>query len=87
MLCVCDRCLTADPNGRPDVISLSGHIADVVLSHYDACQRKLETTEKNLDKERRRMQRYALTLYNCSLTLGQIRWCTYTMQPHTCAMQ
>nr|XP_054767919.1 serine/threonine-protein kinase Nek10-like isoform X2 [Lytechinus pictus] len=52
------RCLTADPEQRPDIVGVAGLIADMIMRHMDGLRTTQISLEKKLERERKRTQRH-----------------------------
>ena len=51
---VIDRCLTSDPERRPDSIELGALCAPVMMQQMDKMAASVETLQAKLDRERQR---------------------------------
>ncbi|XP_006813980.1 serine/threonine-protein kinase Nek10-like [Saccoglossus kowalevskii] len=52
------RCLTPDPDDRPDIVQVAGAISDILLIYMDKLRLNQISMEKKLDRERKRTQRH-----------------------------
>ncbi|XP_062517831.1 serine/threonine-protein kinase Nek10-like [Corticium candelabrum] len=50
------RCLTAEPDLRPDIVGLAGSIVDILMLHIDKLSAQQTKTERRLEQERMRVQ-------------------------------
>ncbi|KAK3752403.1 hypothetical protein QZH41_008607 [Actinostola sp. cb2023] len=52
------KCLTADPNNRPDIVEVAATISDIMLLYMDKVRANEISLEKKLERERKRTQRH-----------------------------
>ncbi|XP_010157074.1 PREDICTED: serine/threonine-protein kinase Nek10-like, partial [Eurypyga helias] len=52
------RCLTPDAEARPDIVEVSSLLSDVMMKYMDVLSTSLLMSEKKLERERRRTQKY-----------------------------
>lgn len=54
------RCLSPDPERRPDIVAVGSRIADLMMRHMDALYASHYALEKRAERDRKRAQRYFL---------------------------
>ena len=50
-------CICPSADRRPDITTLAGQMADIMLKHMDAITNSQHTLERKLDRERKRTQK------------------------------
>ncbi|XP_059145403.1 serine/threonine-protein kinase Nek10-like [Physella acuta] len=53
-------CLCVNPEDRPDILQLSGQLADILLTHMDQLRISQTALERKLERERKRTQKHFL---------------------------
>ncbi|TSK20152.1 Serine/threonine-protein kinase Nek10 [Bagarius yarrelli] len=62
------RCLTPDPDLRPDVVEVSSRICDLIMKFLDGVATSHTTLEKRAERDRRRAQKYCMESNRLKLT-------------------
>lgn len=68
------RCLTPDPSERPDIVTISSRIPDLIMRVMDSLYVSQSALERRAERDRKRAQKYFLERHCCHSDLSHVNW-------------